>query len=73
MPRRPFLINEWLPLRDLFPSFAGNFKRALRSIKPGISYRNVLGNRLLEIAPRFNGNQHPPGTRPDEAGAVTTR
>lgn len=50
-------MNESLPLRDLFPSFVGNFKRSLRTTKPyGISYGYVLGNILLETAPRFNGD-----------------
>lgn len=48
-------MNESLPLRDLLPSFAGNFKRSLTTTKPDdISYRYVLGNILLETAPRFN-------------------
>ena len=74
LSRTPFFINESLTARELFPSCAGNFKRSLRTIKPDdISSGYVLGNTLLGTAPRFNGNQNSPGTRPDWAGAVTTR
>lgn len=57
----------------LSPFFAGNFKRSLRTTGSDISYANVPGNVLLEIAPRLNGNMHSSGTRLDEAGAVSRR
>lgn len=62
------LLYEWITPRDLFPSFSGIFKRSLNAIKPDdISYGSVLGNTLLETAPRFNGNQCPSGMRVDWA------
>ena len=68
--QRPCCIYESLSIRDLFPSFAGNFKRSLKAIKPDdISFGNILGNTLLEIVSRFEGSQRSSGSRWDQEGA----
>ena len=68
--QRPCCIYESLSIRDLFPSFAGNFKRSLKAIKPDdSSFGNVLGNTLLEIVSWFDGNQRSSGSRWDQEGA----
>lgn len=55
-------------MRDLFSSFAGNFKRSLKAIKPDdISSGDVPGNTWLEIVTRLDGNQHSSRTRLDQA------
>ena len=68
VPTGPCFTNESLSVRDLFSSFAGNFKRSLKAIKPDdISSRDVPGNTLLEIVSRLDGNQRSSRTRLDQA------
>lgn len=68
VPRGPCFTSESVSVRDLFSSFAGNFKRSLKAIKPDdISSGDVPGNTWLEIVTRLDGNQHSSRTRLDQA------